>query len=252
LISNMFRPTKDIFRFTVELGKEDMDSIVFAIATKKSALKISKEFNDLINYCPERKPGERFGLPSQFFVMSELSETVSSALDSKTQSVINKCAPYIESIHFTDQFTGTKTAEPELTKDGLVKNPEPKRLLIFTFVLPLSMTGNNVEQAVEDTQTLLPFVFHTIDRIKKIRLSKEGKAKADKNRAKVEEAFMKQTHAARAEALAAKKEEQRRLEKERILQEDDPEKQRRWEEKEQKREKKRKQPKLKQLKVKAM
>jgi hypothetical protein len=34
----------------------------------------------------------------------------------------------------------------------------------------------------------------------------------------VEEAFMKQTHQARAEALAARKEEKRRLEKERILQ----------------------------------
>jgi len=252
LISNIFRPTKDIFRCTVELAKEDMDSIVFAVANKKAAAKISKEFNDLIQYCTDKKQGEKFGLPSQFVVMSELSETIPIALDSKTISVINKCAPFVESIHFTDQFTGTKAAEPELNKEGLVKAPEAKRLLIFTFVLPLSLTGNNVEQAIEDTQNLLPFVFHTIDRIRKIHLSKEGRAKADKNRSKVEEAFMKQNHAARAEALAVKKEEARRALKERILAEDDPEKQRRWEEKELKREKKRKQPKMKQMKVKAM
>lgn len=42
--------------------------------------------------------------------------------------------------------------------------------------------------------------------------------KADRNRAKVEEAFMKQTHAARAEAAAVRREEKRRQEKERILQ----------------------------------
>lgn len=42
--------------------------------------------------------------------------------------------------------------------------------------------------------------------------------KAERNRAKVEEAFMKQTHAARAEAAAVRREEKRRQEKERILQ----------------------------------
>ncbi len=89
-----------------------MDNIVFALATKKAALKISKEYNDLINFCPEKKPGEKFGLPNQFVLMSELTEVISSILDQRTASVINKCAPYIESMHFTDQFTGTKTAEP--------------------------------------------------------------------------------------------------------------------------------------------
>jgi len=252
LISNIFRPSKDIFRCTVELAKEDMDNIVLAIANKKTALKISKEYTDLVNFCPDRKPGEKFGLPNSLVIMSELNEAISAILDPKTISVINKCAPYIESIHISDHFTGLKTAEPELTKDGIAKQPEPKKLLVFTFILPVSMSGNNIDQALENVQPLLPLVFYTIDRMRKIRLSKEGKAKSDKNRSKVEEAFMKQTHAARAEAVAAKKEEKRRQEKERILQEEDPEKQRRWEEKEQKREKKRKQPKLKQLKVKAM
>lgn len=46
----------------------------------------------------------------------------------------------------------------------------------------------------------------------------QGKMRAEKNRAKIEEVYMKQTHAARAEAAAAKKEEKRRQEKERILQ----------------------------------
>ena len=96
----MFRPTKDVFRCTVELAKEDMDSIIFAVANKKAAAKISKEFNDLIHYFPDKKPGEKFGLPNQFQVMSELSETISSALDSKTLSVINKCAPFIELVSY--------------------------------------------------------------------------------------------------------------------------------------------------------
>lgn len=80
----------------------------------------------------------------------------------------------------------------------------------------------------------------------------QGKAKADKNRQRVEEIFLKSTHQARAEAAAAKREEKRRMEKERIMAEDDPERQRRWEEKENKRQAKKRAPKMKQLKVKAM
>lgn len=79
-----------------------------------------------------------------------------------------------------------------------------------------------------------------------------GKNKADKNRQRVEEAFLKSTHAARAEAAAARREEKRRLEKEKVMADDDPERQRRWEEKEQKRQAKKRAPKMKQLKVKAL
>lgn len=88
-----------------------------------------------------------------------------------------------------------------------------------------------------------------MERVKRFRLSKESKAKADKNRSKVEEAFLKSTHAARAEAAAARREEKRRQEKEKILQEDDPEKQRKWEEKEAKRAAKKRMPKMKAIKV---
>lgn len=46
----------------------------------------------------------------------------------------------------------------------------------------------------------------------------QAKNKAQKNRMKVDEAFLKTTHAARAEAAAARREEKKRQEKERILQ----------------------------------
>jgi hypothetical protein len=45
----------------------------------------------------------------------------------------------------------------------------------------------------------------------------QAKTKAEKNRQRVEEAFMKTTHAARAEAAAVRREEKKRQEKERIL-----------------------------------
>lgn len=107
-------------------------------------------------------------------------------------------------------------------------------------------------ESIEEQKPLMQFVFYMIDKIKRFRLTKEGKFKSEKNRQKVEESFLKATHAQRQEAAQAKREEKRRMEKEKILNEEDPEKQRKWEEKEYKREMKRKTPKMKQLKVKAM
>ena len=108
------------------------------------------------------------------------------------------------------------------------------------------------QQVIEEKRPLLQMLLYLVDRLRKVRLSKEGRAKSDRNRAKVEESFMKATHAQRQEAAQAKREERRRAEKERILNEEDPEKQRKWEEREYRKEIKRKTPKMKQLKVKAM
>lgn len=60
-------------------------------------------------------------------------------------------------------------------------------------------------------------------------LCAQGKQKADRNRARVEENFLKQTHAQRQEAAQTRREEKKRAEKERIMNEEDPERQRRLE-----------------------
>lgn len=60
-------------------------------------------------------------------------------------------------------------------------------------------------------------------------LGEKGKQKADKNRARVEENFLKLTHVQRQEAAQSRREEKKRAEKERIMNEEDPEKQRRLE-----------------------
>lgn len=140
---------------------------------------------------------------------------------------------------------------------------------MFTFTIPTDKYGDP-QEAISSIYPLMSFVFQCMERIKRLRISKEAKIKAEKNRLRVEEAFLKTTHAARAEAAAARKEEKKRLEKERILKvnllnifseiyltfvyfiKEDPEKQRKWEEKEMKRQQRKKAPRMKQLKVKSM
>lgn len=112
--------------------------------------------------------------------------------------------------------------------------------------------GNASVESMEQLKPLTQLVFYMIDKVKKYKLTKEGRNKSDKNRQRVEEIYLKATHAQRQEAAQAKREDRRRVEKEKILNEEDPEKQRKWEERENKREMKRKTPKMKQLKVKSM
>ncbi|CAH0389099.1 unnamed protein product [Bemisia tabaci] len=246
VIANWMRPSNDQIHVRIDVTKEDMDSFVLCIANKKMATKLSKEMNDLSIYCPERKPGDKFRLSNNFNVMSEISEATNGILDSKVTNTLNTFAKYIDCIHISDQFSGPKPTEDV----PVTTQPETKKVMIFEFNFPSK--SKSTTELTETSLILFHFIFYIMNRVKRLRLSKESKAKADKNRAKVEESFLKSTHAARAEAAAARKEEKKRLEKERILQEEDPLKQKRWEEKELKRQMKKKTPKMKQLKVKAV
>lgn len=148
----------------------------------------------------------------------------------------------IDYIYITDQYNGVLQQDDSTAN---LKMPDVKRQLLVGFNLPKI---NDMESA----KLLLVLVFYLLEKLKRYRMSKEGKNKADKNRQRVEEEFLKSTHSARAEAAAVRREEKRKQEKERVLAEDDPEKHRRWEKKEQKRQQKRKAPKMKQLSVKAL
>ena len=96
----------------VNMSPEDMDSYVFCLAQKKTALKVSKEMSDIMTFCPEKRPAqEKYGLPSNssYFIMSEIPEVTSAMLtDSKLMAMLSKYPDAIDSIHFSDQYTVSK------------------------------------------------------------------------------------------------------------------------------------------------
>ena len=49
VIAQLMRPTNDQVHIKVDMNKEDMDSFVFCIATKKTALRLSKDMADLVS-----------------------------------------------------------------------------------------------------------------------------------------------------------------------------------------------------------
>lgn len=188
-------------------------------------------------------PESKFNVPTGFSVLSEINEASAAMLDSRVTTILSKYSNLIDYIYVSDQYYGIITQED--TNSQCLKMPEVKKQLLLGFNLP---KNNDMESA----KPLLMLVFYLIEKIKRYRLSKEGKTKADKNRQRVEDEFMKSTHAARAEAAAIRREEKRKLEKERAMAEEDPEKQRRWEKKDLKRQQKRSGMKMKQLSVKAL
>uniref|UniRef100_A0A182NP07 PAT complex subunit CCDC47 n=1 Tax=Anopheles dirus TaxID=7168 RepID=A0A182NP07_9DIPT len=241
LIAGIMKPVQDQLHIKVELSPDSMDNFVFCVASRKQATKMFKELNDLNKFCClVSKAEDKYGVPG-FAVLSEIAEVSSSVLDGRIVAALNKYSHLIDYIHLSDQYSGPIQQEDP----NQLKRPEVKRILHCGFNVP-------VKGDLEEMKPLLILVFYLMDRVRRLKLSKEAKAKSDKNRAAVEEEFMKSTHQARAEAAAVRREEKRKAEKEKILAEEDPEKQRRWEKKEQKRQLKKQAPKMKQLSIKAL
>lgn len=242
IISTILRPVQDQIHIKVELSKDIMDTFVFCLGSKKTASRMFKEMHDLNKFCIlVNKPEEKYKIPSGYSILSEIPEATAAVLDSKLLAALNKYGRFIDYIHISDQFAGVIQQEDP----NQIKQPETQRMLMCGFnILP--------KEDMEEMKPLLILVFYLLERLKRLRLSREAKTKAEKNRARVEEQFLKITHSARAEAAAQKREEKRKAEKEKIMAEDDPEKQRKWEKKEQKRQAKKSQPKMKQLSIKAL
>merc|ERR1719431_1516608 len=230
VVSNIMKPSNDQIHIRVDMSPEDMDSFIFCIANKKSSLRLSKEMNDLATYCPERRPADKFEVPGSYFIMSEVAEVASAMLDAKLVSVFKKFPDAIDTIHFSDQYTGPKPSDDQQP----LELAQGKQVLFFVF--NLLAKDRTLEEAIEDTKPLMMLVFYCLDKVKRYKLSREAKNKADKNRTKVAENHWRSIHAVKAEKAAEEREKKRREDKERKM-----------EERENRREKKKAQPKIKQL-----
>jgi len=242
LVAGLMRQQQDQVHIKIDISPGVMDTFVFCVGTKKTVTKAFKEYNDLNKFCTlVSKPEERFRLPNGFSLLSEIPEATTIMLEFKTLLAITKYNHLVDYIHISDQFSGPIQQDDPNT----LKQPETKPVLLAGFNMPK-------DGDMKPLAHLMAVIFYKLDQLKTYRMSREGKSKAEKNRLRVEEEFLKSTHAARAEAAALRREEKRKQEKERVMAEDDPEKQRRWELKEQKRQAKKKAPKMKRLAVKSL
>ncbi|KAA8585439.1 hypothetical protein FQN60_004133 [Etheostoma spectabile] len=169
VLARMMRPACDQVQIKVTLNEEDMDTFVFALGTKKAMARHQKEMQDLSEFCGDKpKSGAKYGLPDSLAILSEMGEVTDGVMDNK-----------IESIHFSDQFSGPKVMQEE---GQPLKLPDTKKTLLFTFIVP--GMGNTSPKDMDALLPLMNMVIYSIDKVKKLRLNREGKLKADRNRAR--------------------------------------------------------------------
>ncbi|KAF2364855.1 Protein of unknown function DUF1682 [Trinorchestia longiramus] len=266
VVMQMFRPATD--EVVVKIRLDDMESFVMCLATKKMASKYVKDMTDITTFCTGDRKGS---LPtkqyascagySKLLLLSEIAEASNAILtDQRTVAVLGKHLARINYLHISDQYSGPQQpdADQQQTLTTASKMPPVQRVAILSFQLlppvnrskssaakPDRLTSDDMEQL----RSLLMLVLYLADKLSRFKLSKESKSKAEKNRSRVEEAFLKATHAVRAERAQEKREEKKRTEREKMMEIDDPEKQRKWEERENRRLAKKKGPKMKQIKV---
>jgi len=260
-LAAMLKSVNDTLVYTIDFGKDELETLVFCLARKRSAARLHRDMLDLSQFCSEKKNADKKGLNGNYQVLSEIGEVTTSILDNRVVDFIDKYPDALEYIHVSDQYMGMKNQNPDQPnqnasqqQDALNVNERTvRRVLIVAFnLLPQNDRSLSVTCEVA-TNDYLRLVFYLIDRLNTFRLaSKEAKMKAIKNRQRIEEQFLKNVNLQRQEQAQQRREEKRRAEKEKVMQSDDPELQRKWEEKEHKKEMKRRQPKMKQMKVKSM
>lgn len=249
-IVNRFQPANDQIHISITL--EHMEPFVFCMGLRRSVIALQKNMNDVGMFCGDKmRSAEKLGFSSSMVILSELPSEVNTAiLDGKVAKVLKDNERFIDSIHISDQFSGPKPSDQD---EVPVKEPDTAKVINITLNMPQEWSGS-VENMVE----MLPLVkltVYLIDKISRLRLSREGKQRADRHRQEMHLRFLKQTHAQRQEAAQLKREEKEKLLKERMMAEEDPDKQRRMDEQIQRREQSKKQKKMmkgRQFKVKAM
>ncbi|ESO85146.1 hypothetical protein LOTGIDRAFT_96375, partial [Lottia gigantea] len=227
---------------TVDMDKTSMDKFVFAIASKKSALRLHKEMNDLSQFA-EKRSLDRYEVPSSYQMLSEIGEANQIILDKKKAQFLTD----FDETWLYYSASPQKVQKKCMSEETPSKLPETKSVLLFCFNVPTK--GKTKPYDMEFIKPLMHLVFYSIDKVSRLTLGKEARGKADKNRQKAEEVFLKSIHSQRQEAAQSRREEKRRAEKDRLMNEEDPEKARKLEDKEAKRELKKKIPKVKMMKV---
>ncbi|KPJ21543.1 Coiled-coil domain-containing protein 47, partial [Papilio machaon] len=111
VVMDLGRPSPDTLLVRVELGKDDCDPFVLCVAQKKVATRLAKEMQDLSVFCPERRPGDKHGLPVSMNVLSECAEATAGVLDSRLCGAITQYQKHVQYIHISDRYCGPKLME---------------------------------------------------------------------------------------------------------------------------------------------
>lgn len=279
VLMQFIKPQSDQIIVSVEYpNPDDIDNFVFCLTNKKISQQLFNDYQDLSSYCLEKKTlpsgGSSFSgdykyadllnstVASKYTMLNESMEVPNAILDMRVCAFLNKYPDMVEYLLISDQFVGYKVSTNDEsstptdsvqveTNQNSMGLPKSRCMLNIVFNIPGKGLATTNEE-MEKMQPAMQLTMYLIDKVPRIRLSRDAKVKALKRRKDVNEQFMKLTHKQRQEAAMLRKEEKRRAEKEKIMNESDPEKQKRLEEKQTKIDKRKSLSKMKQVKIKSM
>ena len=152
--------TQDQVVMKTEISKDSMDSFVMAVCSKKAGAKMFKDLTDIKQFCVSvAKADEKYNLPTGFTLLSEIAEASSAILDTKVVAMLNKYSSIIDSIHISDQFTGTQLEQQDGSQP--MKQTETKKMLIVSFFI-------NDKTDMEELRPLLQLVIYLIGELRVI------------------------------------------------------------------------------------
>lgn len=129
-VIKLVRGTSDRISFKVLLEPTFGDNFVFAMVKKQQATAYAKDMADLAYFCPERKSGDRFGIPESFSVMSEIGEVSTTLFDREFMRMLSEYEHSIELLHISDRYIRTRQEEETALNAG--NTPDTKKIILFT------------------------------------------------------------------------------------------------------------------------
>ena len=107
------------------MEKEEMDTFVLCLGKKGATSRLAKEMAELSSFCPDKKSGDRYGLPSSMNVLAELGESVPAILDQKVCKIflffrhptifLQNKAPQLKQGRFHGESEGANFSQESLT-----------------------------------------------------------------------------------------------------------------------------------------
>lgn len=89
-LAALIKSVNDTIVYTIDFSRDDMETFVFCLAKKRSAVKLHRDMNDLSQFCAERKNAEKRGLAGTYQILSEIGEVSSVIIDNRLTDFLNK------------------------------------------------------------------------------------------------------------------------------------------------------------------
>lgn len=221
---NRKRPqTLDTVTFSVYLDdSEPLEPIVVCLGKNRPIADLWMQFNDLRTFCP-KGPKDKSAILKGNIGCAESMEMLTYLFDERNKAAMqDKEGASLHYMHITDncQPKEADDATDEAT-EGEAKGKAAKLIVVSVEI------DNDDDMYAENTLPFLKATVMILDKLRRMKLTKEVKTACEKRRTAAATELEKRKHTERHANAAARKEDDRRRLNRKIEEEEDPEKQRR-------------------------